>query len=131
MSEHTKEPWRTGRQGSVVADEPVPEISGSEDVAYYGGHLVAESVAPRNVRRIVACVNACAGLTTEFLEAPDLSFAPAHTAAKMTEIELERDQLLAALKKARLALAAASSRAPEFKADYEAADKAIAAVEAP
>lgn len=51
-----------------------------------------------DARRIVACVNACEGLTTDFLETPDLAFAPAHTAAKMAEIEQQRDQMLAALK---------------------------------
>ena len=58
--QHTKTPWRVGspnRMGSVVADEPVPEIGGSEDVAYYGGHLIAESIAPRNAAFIVRACN--------------------------------------------------------------------------
>lgn len=72
MIEHTREPWRVGKcsasMGVVVSDEPVPEINGSDAVDYYGGHLVAESVTPANARRIVACVNACAGISTEELE---------------------------------------------------------------
>ena len=59
--QHTKTPWRVGspnRMGSVVADEPVPEIGGSDAVAYYGGHLIAESIAPRNAEFIVRACNA-------------------------------------------------------------------------
>lgn len=50
----TRGPWRAGRKGSVVADYPVPEIGGSDAVDYYGGHLIAESVAPQNVPIIAA-----------------------------------------------------------------------------
>jgi hypothetical protein len=47
---HTPGPWRRGRHGgSVIADHPVPEIGGSDSVAYYGGHLIAESIAPQNL----------------------------------------------------------------------------------
>lgn len=59
--QHTKTPWRIGAgtsKGAVVADEPVPEIGGSDAVTYYGGHLVAESIAPRNAEFIVRACNA-------------------------------------------------------------------------
>ena len=49
---YTKGPWRLGRHGSVVSDFPVPEIRGSDDVEYYGGHLVCESVTLSNSRLI-------------------------------------------------------------------------------
>lgn len=55
--EHTKTPWRVGCAGAVVADEPVPEIHGSEAVDCYGGHLIAESIAPRNAEFIVRACN--------------------------------------------------------------------------
>lgn len=58
--QHTKTPWRVGKpsqMGSVVADEPVPEIKGSDAVEHYGGHLVAESIAPRNAAFIVRACN--------------------------------------------------------------------------
>lgn len=53
--EHTPGPWRAGETGgAVVADHQISEVSGSEDVEYYGGHLVAESIAARNVPVIAA-----------------------------------------------------------------------------
>ena len=55
MSPHTQGPWRPGKTGgAVVADYPIPEVGGSEHVEYYGGHLVAESIAPQNVSIIAA-----------------------------------------------------------------------------
>lgn len=58
--QHTKTPWRVGnpsQMGSVVADEPVPEVRGSDAVSHYGGHLIAESIAPRNAEFIVRACN--------------------------------------------------------------------------
>ena len=53
--QHTPGPWRRGKIGGcVVADHPVPEIGGSDAVDYYGGHLIAESIAPQNVPLIAA-----------------------------------------------------------------------------
>lgn len=55
---HTPGPWRASpRGGAVVADFPVPEISGSDDVEAYGGHLIAESIAPQNVPVIAAAAD--------------------------------------------------------------------------
>ena len=51
---HTQGPWRVGRPGAIVADHPVPEVSGSEAVDYYGGHLIAESVALQNAPILAA-----------------------------------------------------------------------------
>lgn len=68
MSKHTPEPWRVGRPGTVVSDTPVPGMGGSDAVEYYGGHLIGESITEANARRIVACVNFCAGISTENLE---------------------------------------------------------------
>lgn len=65
MSEHTKEPWRTG-----VYDEEsgwVDLYSDSNDEGLpIGSTRHANSEA--NARRIVACVNACVGVDTERLE---------------------------------------------------------------
>ncbi|MBW3797775.1 hypothetical protein GPK29_11700 [Aeromonas hydrophila] len=69
MTAHTKGLLRVGKNGAVVADAPVPEISGSDAVEYYGGHLVAESITPANARRIVACWNLLHEFDTEAIEA--------------------------------------------------------------
>lgn len=60
MSAHTPTPWREGNEptGSIVADEPVPGLDGSDDTDFYGGHLVAESVTPSNREFIVRACNA-------------------------------------------------------------------------
>lgn len=55
MNKHTPGPWRIGwNYGAVVADTPVPEMDGSDRVAAYGGHMVGESIAPRNRALIAA-----------------------------------------------------------------------------
>ncbi len=62
---HTKEPWReSAKTNGVVADHHVGfnGADGAEDVEYYGGHLVAESMTKPNIARVVACVNALAGV---------------------------------------------------------------------
>lgn len=44
----TKGPYRVGRAHTVVADYPVPAIKGSDEVEYYGGYLIGESISPEN-----------------------------------------------------------------------------------
>ncbi|MGY3911035.1 hypothetical protein ACW5XW_08250 [Aeromonas piscicola] len=75
MSEYTKGLLRVGKGHAVVADHPVPEMSGSDALDYYGGHMVAESVTAANARRIIACWNACIGLSTDDLEKNGLASA--------------------------------------------------------
>lgn len=94
MSEHTKGLLRVGHSGAVVADHPVPEMSGSDAVEYYGGHLVAESVTAANARRLVACWNACHGLPTDELEQKGLACA---FGTQLLLLEQHRDTLLEAL----------------------------------
>lgn len=73
---HTPEPWKinhddsteewsivTNQHGSIVAnvnEETGPELAGSIPV-------MRKMPGMENARRIVACVNACAGFTTEDL----------------------------------------------------------------
>ena len=60
---HTPGPWRIGAScGAVVADHPIPEIRGSEAVEHYGGHLVAESIAPQNRPLIASAPDLLAAL---------------------------------------------------------------------
>jgi hypothetical protein len=52
---HTPGPWRVSDVGAVVADVPIDGgPDGSDDVEHYGGHLIAESVAPCNRPLIAA-----------------------------------------------------------------------------
>lgn len=47
--------WRGGdAYGAVVTDEPVVGITGSDNVAAYGGHLVGESICEKNRAYIAA-----------------------------------------------------------------------------
>ena len=91
MSNHTPEPWRAGLHSTVVSDTPVPGMSGSDAVEYYGGHLIGESITEANARRIVACVNACRGLGTDELEQHGLVSAVGY---ELIELTKQRDELL-------------------------------------
>ncbi|MGS3139324.1 hypothetical protein ACB316_14030 [Aeromonas sanarellii] len=73
MNEHTKGLLRVGHSGAVVADHPIPEMSGSDATEYYGGHLVAESVTAANARRLAACWNLLDGYDTKELEGVSLA----------------------------------------------------------
>lgn len=84
---HSKEPWRLGNGETVVSDDPVPEVSGADEVEYYGGNLVGESIAGRNAIRIVACVNSCEGIKTEWLEAVNLGKLLAQLARAKIDID--------------------------------------------
>ena len=65
MATRTQGPWRAGKTGgAVVADYPIPEVDGSGHVEYYGGHLVAESIAPQNIPLIAAAPDLLAALKT-------------------------------------------------------------------
>ncbi len=61
--EHTKEPWKRAN-GTYVEDTAIEDSE---------GWRLACDVDPKNARRIVACVNACAGLSTEALESGALA----------------------------------------------------------
>jgi hypothetical protein len=98
---HTKEPWIIvpgGRFDPEVIittqhrlDGRKAEICGM-DVEFTGHHGDEQKA---NTRRIVACVNACAGIPTDTLETiPSWSSAGVKTLA---DVEKQRDELLAAL----------------------------------
>jgi hypothetical protein len=84
VSEHTKEPWDYVEGKTLIHIESIPD-----------GHSHIASV-PRNneanARRIVACVNACAGLDIEILEAITTSFSEEYS-----DMLKQRDKLLEVL----------------------------------
>ena len=108
VRKHTPEPWRVGRPGTVVSDTPVPEIGGSDAIEYYGGHLIGESIIEANARRIVACVNACAGMRNDELEGGLLIGV---MQSKIDRLECQRDKLLDAMRQT-LAMLRVTSHGP-------------------
>lgn len=115
MSEHTKETWRVGRLSHPRDYKTVQETVGPHDVVVdteTGPYVLAScnmnftNDAKANARRIVACVNACAGIETHELELMigDLSIhnqitnkLPEKLTPKATEYRRQRDELLSAL----------------------------------
>ena len=103
-TEHTPEPWRIGRFTGPGSYEKVRETCGAMDVVVdtdSGPYVLAgcninfPDDAKANARRIVACVNACAGLPTEVLERYKLGIIGVDY--KLTK--QQRDGLLAALER--------------------------------
>lgn len=49
LNEATNGPYRIGTNGGLVSDHPVAGgASGSGDIEYYGGYLIAESITFKN-----------------------------------------------------------------------------------
>jgi hypothetical protein len=71
------EPWRLSSTPGVLSgalvtdklDDPAIAWIDSENVRGYGGALVAESIRPTSLERIMLCVNAMAGVSNDTLRA--------------------------------------------------------------
>lgn len=62
---HTPGPWHVGTHGIISTAPIVDGVNGTADVDYYGGYLIAETVAPSNAKLIAAAPDlllACTGL---------------------------------------------------------------------
>lgn len=107
--EHTKEPWSTAYRRTDIEDNMAQEIFDSNgqkiatcawfSVSTEKGHISTNREA--NARRIVACVNACVGISTENLE--ELkdgldSHSVVVLVADLKKAENQRDELVALLK---------------------------------
>ncbi len=90
QQQHTQEPWR--------ANDAQADIDGpnGEPVAVCYCNDESGDDAKENARRIVACVNACAGISTANLEE---NIPIKELASRYNEALQQRDTLLAALKK--------------------------------
>ena len=90
---HTKEPW--SYQASIPEEgyECFWIISRCRQISSFDGPQNDEQFS--NVRRIVACVNACAGIPIDMLEA--MPSGPASLLQMYARLEKQRDELLAAL----------------------------------
>jgi hypothetical protein len=126
MNEYPKEPWSQG----AVLSTPITRKFHTEVLAEYEARekrsifanfsavdegrsrvLIAVCQHEESARRIVACVNACAGQPTELLEATGIGLlgksidkiAVFH--ARSMNAEQQRDNLLSAIKEANTLLA--------------------------
>ena len=103
MSKHTQEPWQVHHDidagewpmimaGGVVAGKIIANVN-PKSFCCVGGDFV-EMPSADNARRIVACVNFCAGISTENLEDNEpLSWLT----EQYNAVKDQRDELLAAL----------------------------------
>jgi hypothetical protein len=102
----TPGPWWVGRnERSVVCNTEIPEWHTADSVEYYGGHLVAESMAPANARLIAAApelAEALEAMLYEYEGVYDMT-APTHH---------QSDAALKAESMARAALAKAKGETP-------------------
>lgn len=68
---HTREPWRVGERTASYwggGSGPTADIHGSDGDTVNTCDELGWGMDPADARRIVACVNACAGISTEYLE---------------------------------------------------------------
>lgn len=95
---HTQEPWQVAETCFDNDGAPESVIQGLDGRAFiavtldFGPNNPAMREA--NARRIVACVNACRGLSTDDLEKTGLVSAVGH---ELLRLEQQRDDLLTAL----------------------------------
>jgi hypothetical protein len=64
---HTPEPWELSENGLSIFGPP-PDEWGITWLHLYSGGGISDEEQRANARRIVACVNACKGISTEELE---------------------------------------------------------------
>lgn len=138
-AQHTSEPW--SYQASIPEEgyECFWINSGSRQISSFDGPQNEEQFS--NVRRIVACVNACAGYTTEELEQATLDKRHRHEIiADLVKSNKQRDELLAALEqfctwgrmqhKAQSKGCHATFDMMQLRDEIELAESAIASVKA-
>lgn len=135
MSGHTKEPWRVTPDGHIASKGFVPIRTPFREDAFKDGPNRSDhsdELLLANARRIVACVNACAGIPTEDLEryyndggGIDAAMQEAALSAHITAVK-QRDRMLGALRLALAALEANSDEVPHgFGGEIEAVRSAI------
>lgn len=134
MSNHTPEPWSKNAISPTVYDG-----NGIAILRCEGRTLIAENEA--NARRIVACVNACAGVSTEKLEgeasnlrewheqmrldAIDIAARNLDLKDQLTTVTAQRDELLQAMRQIAFATAPEPDDGSEHENAYSLAMGAI------
>ena len=94
-NKHTPEPWRTDTKSGFPCD--IHEEQNMNLLASTISCHVDEVEAEANARRIVACVNACSGITTSELERVNGDVTPIFELLMQTT--KQRDELLSALER--------------------------------
>ena len=97
-NQHTPEPWVFDQQAEI------PHVMTPDGYAIVEacpwGSISDQETMSANARRIVACVNACAWIDTEYLEREQ--YLGTASFAMRDAAEKQRDELLAALLEIRL-----------------------------
>jgi hypothetical protein len=105
MSKHTPGPWYVGK--TIDSDCRIYSPAGTHAIARtYGPDLngigVCRLTGPENradARRIVACVNACEGISTEAIEVISKMGGVQHKMPVTAALVAQRDELLLALER--------------------------------
>jgi hypothetical protein len=88
MTQHTPEPW------AKTFFIPI----GCYHIQTNGGKFIGSAKSAYDASRIVACVNACAGIATQNLEAESLHQYSMKLVSRLAALEQQRDELLRAAK---------------------------------
>ena len=129
MTNHSPTPWRIAADMRGIGNTPVHgiETADGKPVANCGDWKDAQA----NARRILACVNACAGIETSGLQQHALGVIGAEHSQELANLKKQRDELLEVLKYCRQKIAYMHATgewyAPETA--IEKADSAIANAE--
>lgn len=94
-TQYTPEPWSLDVYGPRGKEEAEADIFGGDDVSIIDGS--SGLVSPANARRIVACVNACAGIPDNKLSDGCILELAVEQEIAIMKLEKQRDELLAAL----------------------------------
>lgn len=119
---HTKEPWKIGFP-PPNGEQTIGDLTGMMVAVTTTGHGVESK---ENARRIIACVNACAGIPTEQLESGEAR-SVRDELADIAMLEKQRDELLDALERMVRLLEIEDARLANF-GEVEAARATIASV---
>jgi hypothetical protein len=98
---HTKEPWQVTEGDLIITDKNAVIAVASSGCGYNGNirpRTISDEQKGENARRIVACVNACAGIQNDILE-NEMFRGAMNSKAYLIDAIQQRDELLEALKK--------------------------------
>lgn len=98
--QYTPEPWALNRHGAIIGGPIIEYTNGgaqSQIAMVIGADWMKEGETLANARRIVACVNACAHVSTEALEAASpgqMKSSLDRMHEEIERLEQQRDKLM-------------------------------------